>query len=74
MTNLNKPVKRSAVLNGGQVTLIVELKPNGTMTFREKRCRKTYDLPIMVAYRYAVQADAAKRRAEKIKERKRHKS
>ncbi len=74
MTNLNKPVKRSAVLNGGAVTLIVELRPNGVMYFREKRCRRTYDLPILVAYRYAVQADAAKKRADKIKERKRRKS
>lgn len=67
MTNLNKPIKRSVILNGSALTLIVELKPSGIMSFHEKRCRRHYDLPIMVAYRYAVHADAAKRMADKIK-------
>lgn len=64
MTKLTKPVQRSVDgLLRNPITVILE--PGGTIGFREYRARHIYRLPVMTAYKWAVEAEReANRRAK----------
>lgn len=64
---LSKPVRRMAELD--RMDVIVTLYPGGTLGFRQKRCRKEYCLPVMTVYRFAIEADQARQKAERRKAR-----
>ncbi len=65
MTKLNKPVRRSVDgLLRKPITVI--LFPGGVLGFKEHRSRKTYTLPILTAYKLAINAD----RLDKLKKKK----
>jgi hypothetical protein len=56
---LKKPLSRTVVVDAGRLALVVTLSPAGLLTFREKGCRRSYDLPVYRAFRIAVEADQA---------------
>ena len=63
MTELLKPVRRTATMVRERV--VVTLYPGAVIGFRRSRCRREYTLPLAAAYRLAVEADHAARKAEK---------
>jgi hypothetical protein len=50
--------------------VILTLYPGGVLGFRVKRCKREWTLPIVSAYRLAVQRELDLERAEKRKGRK----
>lgn len=62
-TPLRKPVSRRADLPRGPV--IVTLRPDGLIEFREHRRRKTFVLPLAAVFLRAVDAEVAREKAEK---------
>jgi hypothetical protein len=54
------------VLTNRERYIIVSLKPGDLLSFRENRCRATFELPIEHAFRIAVRAKVeADRRAKR---------
>jgi hypothetical protein len=70
MTEVRKPIRRSVggVERGRDV--IVTLYPGGVFGFRIKRHKREWTLPVVSAYRMAVQRELAQEQAEKRKGRK----
>jgi len=70
MTNVTKPIRRSVggVERGRDV--IVTLYPGGVFGFRVKRHKREWRLPVVSAYRMAVERELGLERAEKRKGRK----
>ena len=70
MTEIRKPIRRSVggIERGRDV--ILTLYPGGVLGFRVKRCKREWTLPIVSAYRLAVQRELDLERAEKRKGRK----
>jgi hypothetical protein len=65
MTDLNKKVSRRVTLFlDNRITvrdkdkITVTLHPDGSIGFRAHKCRREYRLPLSVAYRMAIQAEA----------------
>lgn len=71
MTDLHKRVKRRTVgrVRGGR-RIVVSLLPGDVLGFREERTRCEYVLSIQGAYVYAVQLEVARRKREKVAQRK----
>lgn len=66
MTKLSKPVQRSVDgLLRKPITVI--LYPGGVLGFREYRSRKVYTLPIITAYKLAIEADRLARKKARRK-------
>ena len=70
MINVTKPIRRSVggVERGRDV--IVTLYPGGVFGFRVKRHKREWRLPVVSAYRMAVERELGLERAEKRKGRK----
>jgi hypothetical protein len=77
MTDLNKKVSRRVTLfldnrlsvrNRDQIT--VTLHPDGTIGFRAYKCRREVRLPLIVAYKQAIKAEAQEELRQRQAERK----
>jgi len=74
MTELKKPVRRTAILltdhrikprDGDRI--IITLYPDQTIGFRQYRTRREYRLPLATCFKMAVLAEAeAKKKAKRI--------
>jgi hypothetical protein len=65
MTSVTKPIRRSVsgIERGRDV--VMTIYPGGVLGFRIKRHKKEWTLPIVSAYRLAVQREMDLERAEK---------
>jgi hypothetical protein len=70
MTEVRKPIRRSVggIERGRDV--ILTLYPNGVLGFRVKRHKREWTLPVISAYRLAVQREVDLEQATKRKGRK----
>ena len=73
-TKLNKVLRRDTgvPLDWRNRNIIIEIHPEGVLTFREKGRRRRFTLPIRSAFNYAIaiEYEARKREKEKEKEKK----
>ena len=79
-TKLKKPVVREVndwcrkglfgLGSSSNRPLMVSLEPGPIISFREKGCRKTYDLDIETAFNLAVRREVMRQDAKKRKKRK----
>jgi hypothetical protein len=77
MTELLKSVSRRVTLlldnrmsTRGRDRITVTLHPDGTIGFRAHKCRHEYRLPLIAAYKMAIQAEAQETWRRKQQERK----